>query len=472
MFYRLFLVVLLGVSFLKLNAQEQSKSLNLEQSIALALANNLDLKTADLNAETETIRYKQSRNALLPGLNADYNLGLSNGRSIDPFTNAYVNEQLTYSNAGLSLSATVFNGFRLLNTLKQSSLDKAAAVMEHKEAQQNLILDVTLAFLQVLNSRELLKLAQSRVLTSQEQLQRLAKMQEEETGDPAAYRDLQGQVATDEASVAEAHNNLKNAVTSLETLLNANVNINADELTLLLDFQEREDTAAAIYEEALLNLASVRAKELRLEAATKGVAVARSQYSPEIRVFANLGTNYSSAARVFDDAGTQLKQTGDFVTVSGTEYSVFTEENLFDASTISYTDQFNNNLNSTAGVSVSIPLFNGFQAKNAVQLQKIEKDQAKLNLEQTKISLKQNIQQAYNDTEAAYIRLTKLTEQEAAFEDSFRINETRFNLGVSTSVEYLISKNKLDNARINLTTVKYEYVLRNKVLEYYKGGVN
>ena len=72
---------------------------------------------------------------------------------------------------------------------------------------------------------------------------------------------------------------------------------------------------------------------------------------------------------------------------------------------------------------------------------------------------------------AAYDRYTFLQDQVKAYQESFRINEIRFNNGVSNSVEYIISKNNLDNAQINLANVGYEYLLRVRVLEYYRIGL-
>ncbi|MAW96925.1 MULTISPECIES: TolC family protein [unclassified Leeuwenhoekiella] len=453
-----------------IQAQETQATLTLEDCIEIALDQNFSVQRAELNAQGENIQYKQSRNALLPRVNADYNYGVSNGRSIDPFTNAYVTEQLNFSNAGLSLSATVFNGFRLLNSLKQSSLNKAAAEMDLQESRQNRMLDVTLSFLQVLNARELVKLAETRLLTTQEQLKRLAKLNEEETGNPSDFYDLQGQLTTDQNAITDATNSLKNALEDLKFLLNTDAEIEAENLVLVTDFKNQELSADGIYERALQSLAAIKARELRLEATAKGVAVARSQYIPEISLFANLNTNYSSAARLFEETGNQLIETADFVNISGTDYSVFTEETQFESRGISYKDQLNNNLNSTVGVAVSIPLFNGFRAKNNVQLQKIEQSRAEVDLAETKRALKQNIAQAYNDWDAAESNYELLQEQVAAYEKSFAINEARFNLGVATSVEYITSKNRLDNARINLTNTRYTYLLRDKVLEFYQGN--
>lgn len=97
---------------------EQGLVFTLNDCIGIAINNNLGLKSSRLNAKTSKINYKQSRLDILPNLNANYNLGINNGRSIDPFTNNYINQELTFSNAELTLNTTVFNGFRMLDGQK------------------------------------------------------------------------------------------------------------------------------------------------------------------------------------------------------------------------------------------------------------------------------------------------------------------------------------------------------------------
>jgi outer membrane protein len=70
-------------------------------------------------------------------------------------------------------------------------------------------------------------------------------------------------------------------------------------------------------------------------------------------------------------------------------------------------------------------------------------------------------------------RYKVLQEQVAAYAESFRAAEVRFNAGVGTlvtySVDYLLAKNRLDQANLNLVVARYDYVLRTKVLDFYNG---
>src|SRR5690606_13838478 len=179
---------------------------SLSDCIEIALNNNLDLKSAALKAKTSEVNFHQTRNEMLPTLNGNYDLGVSNGRSIDPYTNDIINQKLTFSNAGLSLNALVFNGFRLMNSIKRDRFQLKAAEMETEEARQDLILAVTLAYIQILNGRDQVELAKSRLETTQKQLDRLRVLYKEEVGNPAEYTDMQGQLALDQIGEINAKN--------------------------------------------------------------------------------------------------------------------------------------------------------------------------------------------------------------------------------------------------------------------------
>ncbi len=469
-------IIYIGICILAYGSsysQENIKAMySLNDCIDIAIKNNLDLKSSNLRAETSEVNFKQAKYNVLPNLNANYNLGVNNGRSIDPFTNDFINQELTFSNAGLNLNLTVFNGFRLINTIKQNKFNLKAAEMEIEEVKQNLVLDVTLAYIQILNSKDLVELAKARLETTNKQLTRLNVLYKEEVGNPADFTDMQGQYALDEMSVINAENALKTGILNLIQLLNiddSESEIIFEGIEGFIQSEKYELSADEIFEDALQNLATFKSKELRINAADNGIKVARSNYYPEISLFGQLNTNYSSAAETFTEIGNEINETGAFVDINDEIFPVQENQSLFQGENINYNDQFDNNLNSVIGLSVSIPLFNGFRAKNTVKLQKIQKEESLIDYENTKLQFKQSIEQAYLNMDAAFSRYHILSNQVKAFEESFRINEIRFNNGVSNVVEYITSKNNLDSSRLNLSNAKYEYLLRVKVLDYYRG---
>lgn len=467
---KLILYLILSTMPLLLCAQENT--LSLQDCINMAIENNLDLESSRLSAASSSINFKQDKNALLPSINGNYNIGLNQGRSIDPFTNDFVNEEFTFSSAGLRLGTTIFNGFNLINSLKQSQLNLKASQMEIEAAKQDLILNVTLTYLQVLNAKELLKLSKVSVASTQEQLKRLKSLFDAESGNPASYRDLQGQFASDKSALINNENALALALIDLNRLVNPEKEIGSNIKEILInDFNYRYNSQD-IYQQSLATFPDVKASDLRLQASEKGIAIAKSLFIPQVSLFANLNTNFSSAARLFNQNGSVIEETGSFVTIDGTDIPVFRENTIFEATEISYRDQLDNNLNTSYGVSVSVPIFNGFNAKNNVGLEKIKVQEAQITLDQTKLDLKQAIDRSYSIMETTLQNYRLLEEQVTAYEESYRINNILFENGATNSTDYILSKNTLENARINLANTKYAYALRIKVLEYYRTGIN
>ena len=456
----------------KIHAQNDEKIIyNLNECIRIAIQNNLDLKNSVLRAESSEVNFKQAKNELFPTLNMHYNLGSNNGRNIDPFTNGFINEQLTFSNLGLTINAEIFNGLRIKNSIKQSRFNLEASEMEIEEEEQNLIIEVTFRYIQILNAKDLLKLSKARLETTKGQLDRLEAHYNEGVGNPADYTDMQGQYAMDKIGIINAENSLKEAVLNLIRLLSNDPDseIVFEDIEGMVETEMYPYTAIEVFNDALTNLATFKAKRLRVQAADSGIKAAKSNYYPRVSLFGQFNTNYSSLAKTFNETGTGIVETGDFVEIANQEIPVLSERTSYQAENIGYQDQFNNNFNSVVGVSVRIPIFNGFFAKNEVALQKVQLEEKSNDLQNTTLEFKQSIEEAYLKMESAFDRNFILLSQVSAYEQSFRTNEIRFNNGVSNIVQYLTSKNNLDAAMLNLSKAKYEYILRVRILDYYRG---
>ncbi len=74
--------------------------------------------------------------------------------------------------------------------------------------------------------------------------------------------------------------------------------------------------------------------------------------------------------------------------------------------------------------------------------------------------------------QTSFDRYQKTQDQVKAYQESFRVAQVRFDAGLYTSVDYVIAKNNLDQANINLIAIKYDYILRTKILDYYQGKLS
>lgn len=454
------------------SAQEGTgKLLTLQQCVETGLEKNLDVLQAGLQMETGKVNWNQARLNMLPDLNASATNGMNQGRSIDPFTNSYINQQINYANYGASSSVVLFRGFSMQNAAKQNAYLYEASKMDWQQAKDNLTINIILAYLQVLTNTDLLKLAINQAELSQKQVERLEIMNRDGAIKPSELSDLRGQYANDQLSIISTRNALEQSKLSLCKLMNIpyDRNMKLEPIDAAAFATRYEISADSIYATALQEFSLVKAVELKREGAARGVKVARGQLFPILSFNGNASTNYSSAARNDVFLGSSEEATSDYVLVNGTPSPVIRKMNNFESEKISYGKQVKNNIFTSFSLGLQIPIFNSFAQRNRVKLAKIELKNAEYTSSTTKTQLQQSIQEAHINMTASAERYKTLLIQVEAYQQSFRAAEIRFNAGVGTSIDYLTAKNNLDRANSNAVAAKYDYALRTKILDYYQG---
>ncbi len=454
-----------------INITNAQKVYSLKQCVDTAIANNLQVKQSDLQMQNASINYKQARDNRYPDLFANLNHGINQGRSIDPFTNSYINQNISYGNYNISSGVALFNGYQIKNFIKQSQLGYEASKMELQNIKDNLTLNIILAYLQILNNEDQLSQSGNQVILSKKQVERLNILNKEGSIIPAQLYELKGQLANDEIAVINNENALQAYILALTQLMNIpyDKNLKVERLTADNTAFTYDADPESIFNIAVTNLAQIKAAELRKQTAAKAIDVAKSDFFPKIGLGGNIYTNYSSAAKQDIFLNSIQLPSGDFVNVNGNQVPVITTRSNYNSQKISYTNQFNNNYSTSLNLNIRIPILNGFRAKNNVALAKNELKNSEYIAESAKIQLRQAIEQAYFNMTAANKKYTALLKQVTDFTMAFKGAEVRYNEGVSTQVDYLIAKNNLDRAKINLITAKYEYIFQTKVLDFYQG---
>src|SRR6185436_17350723 len=94
----------------------------LQECIDHALKNNIQIKQAALNTELADVSKDQALAGMFPTLNASANQSYFWGRSVDPATYAFTNNEIRSNNFSLNSSWVLFEGFSMQNSLKQSNL--------------------------------------------------------------------------------------------------------------------------------------------------------------------------------------------------------------------------------------------------------------------------------------------------------------------------------------------------------------
>jgi outer membrane protein len=415
--------------------------LNLNQCLEIALKNNANVQRSVITSENAHINLRQSRTDLLPDFSAGITHGLSQGRSIDPLTNTYVNREVAYASPGISGSLLLFNGLAMQNLIKKNSLLYEATKQEEQAAKDNLTIQVILAYLQVLTYQDIFNLAKTQQQTTAEQVERNETLNANGVISPADYYDLKGQYSTDKLNIVATSNTLENYKISLARLLNIPYSkdlqlepLTADQFSLAYETGPEQ-----VYQAATQNLALVKAAELRTQSAVMQLRSVRAGYFPRVFFNTGLSSNYSNSAR--------------------------NAQNF----PVPYFRQFNNNLSKSYSIGISIPIFNSFNTKNNISRARLALRENEVAAQSTRTQLQQDIEQAYLSMTAAKETYLSLNEQADAYAEAFRTVEIRFNAGVINSVVYLMAKNKLDKANMDILVNRYELILRRKILDFYQG---
>lgn len=464
-----FLSIAISISFSFANAQGQK--LTLQQCVETGIANNLEVLQGDLQAQAAEINWKQSKLNMLPDLNGTASHGINTGRSIDPFTNTYLNQNNKYASYGLGSGVTIFNGLTLQSLVKQNKFTYEASKMTLQQRKDNLTLNIILAYLTVLNNQDLLEQSQNRAGLSKQQVDRLTVLDKEGAILPILFTDLKGQYAGDLVSIVDAQNAVETAKINLCQFMNVpyTKDFSVERLDATSFADKYTDTPDKIYETALQQFAQVKAVDYSTQSFQQAVKVARGRLFPTLNLNAGVRTNYSNTASTAVFQNTTDVTSKDYVIVNGNATPVIKKQDNFSSQKISFGDQFKNNRNNGISLDMQIPIFNGFFQRNRIKLAKLDLKNSEYIAKTTKTQLQQSIEQAYINMTAASDRYKILLDQVNAYTESFRAAEIRFNAGVGNSIDYLTAKNNLDRANINLINAKYDYVLRTKILDYYKG---
>ena len=410
----------------------------LERCIDHAVENNITIKQQQLNVEQHQNSYEQTRLGVLPTVNAGLSQSYSFGQSTGG-DNINVNNNSSSTSGYISANVTLFNGLSKYNRIKASKLDYEAAVQNLEQAKNNIALNITSAYLDVLLNKELLATAQEQLQLTQEQIE--INRQQVEAGKLAAGKllETESQAAQEELDVTNRENSLWISKITLQQLLELPITDGFDIAVPDIDFDQVAATLLSVdtvYERAVEERPEIKSRELAVESADRQIAVAKAQQYPSLSANAGYSNSY------YKMSGMQNPSLSDQLDVHGSK---------------------------SIGLSLSIPIFNGWQARTSVKNSKLQYQNTQLELQQAKNTLFKEIQQVYVNAQAALKRYESSQKAVGSADESFRYVKEKFDLGIVTPLEYNESKNRLTQAQSTFIQAKYEYLFRMKILDFYYG---
>ncbi|WP_375559047.1 TolC family protein [Bernardetia sp. OM2101] len=449
---------------------------SLDSCIAYALRQNIQLKINELGIENSELALKQSKDDRLPNANASFSHNYNWGRSIDPFSNSFVNQRIQTNNLSLSSSTTLYNGSRLKNTISQNELQVEADKLNYGQAQNDLMLNIASNYLQVVLNKEIAENARRQKTSTQAQYDRTQQLVEAGVLPRANLYDLEAQLAADEQQIILGENNLMLAKLQLRQLMQLEPTESFDIIT-----PEVDDPSAIldsknpyqIYQIAETTQPNIKGADINIEVAKKGIDIAEAGRIPTLSLIAGAGSNYTSNQKErFDFTQPTLSgvDTIGYIANNGipTDY-VVSPDFTFPTDNFGFFNQLNESFRYNLGLNLQIPIFNRFQVDNGIQRAKIQTQNAQLNSKLVRTQLYQTIEQAYISARAAKASFEASQTRVKALEETVRVMEKRLEAGAANSTEYTVVKNNLSVAQADLLRAKYEFIFRIKVLEFYEG---
>ena len=435
--------ILLLLMLFSLKAYSQPSSYNLpaaakdspwtlDSCISYALTHNVEVRQRINAARQGELAVREAKDRVLPNLSGYGSENFSFGRGLTA-DNTYANRNTSSFSVGAQLSVPLFQGLRVVRSIKYSETSLKALVEQSEATKDDVTINVMAAYLQALYSREALGVARMSLGVSQDELRRREQLLEAGKIPELDLFEARAQVSRDELTVVNAQNDSVMALLDLANLLD----IESDGSFDILPLPEQELPMPSL-EEVWANMQmanhTLRAAAIRRQAAGENVDLAKSGYLPTLSFNAGLGTNY-------------YKTSG------------FANEG--------FAAQMRHNFSKSLGFSLNIPIFDGFSTRNSVNRAKLEQLNSELDLENTRQQLYKTVSTAHAQAIAAE---AKEKASQATVENTkaaFDAMTVKYDNGRANATEYEKAKADYINAVADRLQASYERQLRVRILRHY-----
>lgn len=406
----------------------------LQQCLDYAKQHNIQLSNLRLSQQSSREDLLQSKAARLPSVAGTASQYYTHARNADPVIGGFQTQSSLASNYSLSSSWTLYQGGYIRNDIKEKDLLLQTANLNVLQSENDITLQITQAYLNILLANENIVYAKDLLQTSQAQRQ---QGQQRFDAGSIARKDLaqlEAQQATDQYSLVTAENAYRQNLLTLKQLLQLPATYNFSIVQPdTMAVEKPVPSLATAQELALQTRPEVKNGELGIQVAEIGLAKAKAGFKPTLSLGTSLASGFS------------------------------------DNQSYSYWQQLDNNFYQRAGLTLAVPIFSNRVNKTNEAKAKIQIDQAKLSLQDTKTVLSQTVEQSWLNLQNTQEQYKAAEQQLAASEEAYRISVEQLKLGAVNIVDLQVQKNLYIQALQSFIQAKYSTILNRKIYEFYTG---
>jgi outer membrane protein len=434
-----FVFISLGALTASVSAQDstagrQPARWDLQACIDYAKKNNITLNSLRLNIRTAEQNYLLAKAARQPNLTGSVTGTYTHSRNTNPVISGFQTESSFNNDYTLLSGITIYNGGSITDNIKMSNLQIQSANQTVIENELDITLQIVQDYLNILLAKENVVYIEDLVKSTTAQVDQ--GKQEYEVGTIArnAYIELQAQLATDRYNLVTAQNAVRQNKVTLKQLLQLPYRDSFDIITPdTVIATQAVASLDSVESYALQNRPEIKLGELGIDISRYNLAIAKTGYLPLLTASATLSSGYSN------------NNTDDYV------------------------KQLDDNFYQSAGLNLSIPIFNRRQVRTSVENAKIQIEQSKLTLLGNQTALSQIIEQAYISVQNAQSQYDAAVEELTSNQEAFRVAAEELKVGAVNLVAYLEQKTLYTQAFQNYVQAKYNSALSIEIYDFYMG---
>lgn len=433
------LCTLLTIGFSVADAQQPW---TLDQCIEYATTHSINIQQRALQIQKRQVNLETSSNGWLPEVSAQlgeqFSFGNYNSTTGSMQSNSTgTNYDLAYTTGEITAKMNLFDGFKVKNRMKADRYSLHAATADLEKARKDIGIQIAVYFMECLCNKSLVDVANSQLAVSQQLRQRASILVDEGKRPLSELKDIEATVAGDEYTLTQAKGELTLALNDLVQLLNLPSAEGFDVAPIDVT-TAGQPAMPANYDDVVEKWPSILSAKSSIEEKKALIEVARSDYYPTLFLQGSLRTFYVNMFH-------QNYGWGDF----GKQY-------------------FNNNLNEVVGVHLSIPIFNRFQTRSNIRMAKLDVMDQQFALDDARQNLRTEMHKAYTNAVVALDKMTSAQKAVEAAAVSVSYEQDRYDAGRGSVFDLLIAQQKYLKAQQDAVQSKYEYLIRQRILDFYR----
>ena len=467
--FRMF--VLLVVLFLgSASIQAQTEPWTLKRSVEHALENNIQIRQAYLSTLEAKSAKSEAIGGFLPSVNINANHSWNIGLNQNITTGLLEDVTTQFTNASVSVGVDLYRGGQNMLQLVRSNLALLASQYQIEDMKEDVALYVANGYLQAVFNREAVSIETAQLELTRAEYQRTKEQVQAGVLPEGDLFEMEAILASQEQQLVIAENQYTMAKLSLAQLLLVQdyENFEIAEEDFPIDGQEiLVQQPKDLVAKALDYRNDIKLALTNIDIAKTDLSLAKSVSKPVLSGFYSYSSRISYADRLEPTNSFDLLEIG--VVERTGESVVRPVYNQRVVGALPFEEQLKLNDGHNFGLSLNIPILNGFSLKNNIERSKVNVERSEFQYKQQVLDLENSINQAYNDCIGAQQAFDAAQKTLVAREKAYTYAQSRFEAGTSTAFEFSQAKLQYESAQSDWLRAKYDLIFKIKILELYFG---